>query len=370
MMVLEYKKERNIGIDLLRIVSMCMIIVLHIINKGANISDLSVALRLENETILAFAMCSVNIYVLISAYFLDESTIVKGKKILQMFLECWIINFSVAFILHFLGIVKFSFPVDYLYLLFPFLSRRNWFINVYILLYFLHPFINCFVNAIDKNIHKKLIIILVFVFSVYPSIMPNRNWTFDVMEGYDIVWFVCLYLIMSYVKRYYLQDSAFHIPFFKLSFLGLLCVVIMVLSKEFITFMGNIVGTERLNLISNIWYTYDSIPVLIMSFVLFLIFYQLNSRLKSKILGNAIAIFGSCTLGVYVIHDNFKMREILWNKIIPVYCFCDKWWCFIVYLFISVVIFFICSFLYIIIHYFISFFIKKIIIKNFKFLSI
>lgn len=361
-------KERNIGIDLLRIVSMCMIIVLHIINKGANISALPVALRVENEVILAFTMCSVNVYVLISSYFLDESTMVKGKKILQMFFECWIINFGVAFILHFLGIVKLSKPVDYLYLLFPFLTRRNWFINVYILLYFLHPFINFFINAIDKNVYKKLIAILVLIFSVYPSIMPNRNWTFDVMKGYDIVWFVCLYLIMSYIKRYYLQDKVFHIRAFKLCFLGLLCVIIMVLSKEFIiTIIGNRIGSERLNSLDNIWYTYDSIPVLIMSFVFFLLFYQLNSKLRIGRFSTIIAIFGPCTLGVYMIHDNFKMREVLWEKIIPVYCICDKWWCFIMYVLISVMIFFICSLLYMIIHYFISFLIKKITMPDLNF---
>lgn len=211
-----------------------------------------------------------------------------------------------------------------------------------------------------------MILLLVCVFSIFPSVMPNRNWTFDVMEGYDIVWFVCLYIIMIYIKRYYLENNLFHISNLKLCIVNVICAFLMAFSKECIMFFWKKTGIEKIQSINNIWYTYDCLPVLIMSCVTFILFYQINKQIKEGMLSKIAIMFGTCTLGVYMIHDNFKMREVLWTEIIPVHFWGDKWWCFFLYSIIAVFVFAICSIFYIILHRLTSLLIKKINIKDIK----
>ena len=75
-------KKREMNFELLRIVAMCMIIGLHYLDKG-NVLGKFVEIQDAKDYVPwifeAFFFCSVNVYVLITGYFLVEKEI-KIKK--------------------------------------------------------------------------------------------------------------------------------------------------------------------------------------------------------------------------------------------------------------------------------------------------
>lgn len=352
--------QRNTGIDMLRICSMCMIIILHIINKGVDYSLLNTAAVYNTYFIRAIVICSVNVYVLISAYFLQNNNTIKVQKILKTLIEVWVINIFVAGGLILSGTVEISSRADILFLIFPFFSRRNWFVNVYLLLYFFHPFLNKVIENISEKQLRLLSTALVLVFSVFPSIMPNRNWTYDTIGGYSICWFCCLYFVMASMKTY--QKSKLVKNRVALVISYILCAAIVAASKILVIRISEVLSVPGIKVYSDIWYAYDAFPVLFMSVVLFYLFYGINWNLSIRKC-NLIGALGSSTLGVYLIHDNYKMREVLWTEIVPVPLI-SVWKCApFVYCLISIVVYVLCAFLYYLLNKVVKRYLKKFLDK-------
>jgi len=352
-------KKRNAAIDLLRIMSMCMIIILHQINKGLQIESLENWYDYTNKYILALSFCAVNVFVLISSYYLSEDNRIKIKTIATLLMENWIINFLVTLGTVFIGKEPFNY-VDYLYIIFPFFTRRNWFLCVYLVLYLLHPFLNIIINRLNRNSYRVFLGILICVFCILPTIMPNRNWTFDKMRGYSIIWFVVLYFSVPYLKKYS-NNGTKHITIKLISFF--LIGFVMLLSSIIIDSLASVIGRKEISLYKDMWFCYDSLPVYIMSIILLSIFHSLsvdrNKEYHPLMLNRIISFFGSCTLGVYLIHDNYKLRDVLWTSIIKVETFSALPFSFILYILISVCVFFLCSCSYFVVHNIVMTIIKK-----------
>lgn len=66
-------KKRFMSLDFLRIVAMLMVVILHLLSKGCALDSLSYSIRTVSWFLEAFCIGAVNIYVLISGYFLYES---------------------------------------------------------------------------------------------------------------------------------------------------------------------------------------------------------------------------------------------------------------------------------------------------------
>lgn len=287
--------------------------------------------------------CSVNLFVMISANFLTDDNTIKLRSIITLLAENWIINFAVVIVSAMIFKAQFS-KIDIIYILFPFFTRRNWFICVYLVLYLLHPFLNIIIQKIDYRSHRILMFILIGLFSVLPSIMPNRNWTFDGMYGYSIIWFVVLYFTTAFIKKSYTSNRSRNVLNLCMY---LLLGFVMLFSKFFVTIVAKQIGVEALLQYRNIWFSYDSLPVYTMGVLIFKIFYSQNifKNFNSRI-AHYVSLLGSSTLGVYLIHDNYKIREFLWSEMINVQSFSMHPYSFLVYLVIAIAVFLICSVIY------------------------
>ena len=85
------ENKRQLNFEILRIIAMCMIITMHYLTKGLNVPKLSEDLSLSNMLwwlIYAFSVGSVNIYVLISGYFLADSRW-RIDKVFSLYLTVW-----------------------------------------------------------------------------------------------------------------------------------------------------------------------------------------------------------------------------------------------------------------------------------------
>lgn len=147
--------ERNINIEILRIVLMIMILILHFFYHGNILNEMSREINLLNISIISIeVLCivAVNVFILISGYFLCKSKF-DINKIIKLYGEIFVYSIIIGIILLLTNNVELNIK-NLLYIFFPFITQRYWFFNAYILLILLFPFLNILINNISKEKFK------------------------------------------------------------------------------------------------------------------------------------------------------------------------------------------------------------------------
>lgn len=301
-------KERNIGLDLLRIISMIMVITLHYLVKGGLLETENVSkfYYVVYYTLEFLSIVAVNCYVLISGYFLVKSEF-KIKKFFKLWGEVIFYSAVIYIIIASFGLVPFSIKAA-IKSFFPVITNQYWFVNTYLVMYLLSPFFNRLINNISKMEYKKLITILTILFCIF-SALPSEM-SLDSTGGYGIIWFTCLYFIAGYIS---LHISSQNINKYKIVYLiiYILCVVLNVFGTILIDYISNIVGINsfRGKLIG-----YNMPLVLIESLCLFM--YFKSSKIKNKTLTKFITLIAPLTFAVYVIHEQPQLVTVLYTNIL------------------------------------------------------
>lgn len=300
--------KRNSNIDLLRILSMIMIIFLHLCSHGQlnRFFDIS-AMGIVLKCLHIVSLTSVNIFVFISGYYLVESKF-KISKLLILFLE--VLLYSVGIFLFMLFIKKESFTLkDYLMVFLPISYNEYWFISSYFGLYLLTPFLNMLINKVKKKEHFALIVVLFTINTVFRDLLPLSD-PFLVNRGYSLVWFINLYFISSYIKKY-LDCSKIKMPFLKFVIICLIGLMVWVCLK----FLSQRISFINDYSLDTYWLRYNSIIVLLASFYLFVSFLKIK-QFFNKPLSKIIGIVSALSLGTYLIQDNPFFRNYLWITIL------------------------------------------------------
>jgi surface polysaccharide O-acyltransferase-like enzyme len=346
--------NRNTSLEFLRIISMLMIIILHYLGHGdvlenVKLNSLNYILAWSFE---AMAFVSVNCYVIISGYFLITSEF-KLKRLIKIWIQVIFYSIIIFFVMNLFSITEIN-TINLLKSFLPVLAKSYWFATTYIALYILFPFLNVLIKFITKKQFQQLLIILISMFCIWPNLIPFSK-TLESGGGNGIVWFVCLYLISAYIRLYYNKP----IKPIKALMLYLGCSLLIVSSKIIlenltINILGYSVG-------SNIFYQYNSILVLISSISLFLFFNNLN--IINIRLNKIIISLSGLTFGVYLIHDNILVRNVLWSEIINTANFANTNF-FVIHLILSTAaIFTLCSLIEFLRKFFIDKFENKLIDK-------
>ncbi len=329
-----YNEKRNIGLDILRILSMFMILILHLLGKSGMLlkENNNQAYYLIYNLMEALSIVAVNCYVLISGYFLIKSEF-KWKKVCTLWKETLFYSIFV-FIATTIATKEFSL-VLLIKSCFPILTREYWFINTYLLMYILSPFINKLIYALKKDELKKLIIILIIAFSIW-SILP-RQYIFDATAGYGIMWFVCLYIISAYV-RLYLEEMQLKVSTYALIYIfTALCITILMVILDKVALAT---GKDTLK---GKFLEYNNFLVLIESLSLFMAFRNLKIEKKSFI--KTIEFVSPLTLAVYLIHEQYGLSNILYYNILNMTkCYNNNYSIFIIIGY-AILIFTICIFI-------------------------
>ena len=155
------EKQRKSNFELLRIFAMMLIILHHYaLHGGLSSIDGYGVNKYIGIICLIGGKLAVNLFVLISGYFLIESEF-KVKKVLKLILQAYC--YSVAFFIGYV-LLKGNVSGDIMKLtMFPFTSKAYWFLLPYICVYVLSPFINKLIKSISQKELLILIGILVFL---------------------------------------------------------------------------------------------------------------------------------------------------------------------------------------------------------------
>ena len=296
-------QKRLSNIELLRIISMLLVVTLHFLGRGG-VNDSTILFSAEYfmaNVWDAVAIVSVDLFVLISGYFLINSKF-KPQKLIDIVVQVLTYSVSLYIICILLGIVEFSLS-SFVKAFFPILTNQYWFATAYVALYIIFPFLNAGIHALTQKQHRNLCIILGMSLTLYlPSKALGEN-------GTSVVWFICLYVFAAYLRLHYTPQNKVPI---KAIVIYLISTAALPLSRYAISILA-MMTTEQLLTYSKWFYKYNSIFVTVAAISLFIIF--LNINIKGNRLNRLIGIVSPLTFGVYLIHNNPSIREFMWNAI-------------------------------------------------------
>ena len=189
-------KERNVGIEILRIISMFMVVILHCLGHGGILDNAERGTVTYMVAWLVEICCygAVDIYALITGY-VCINTKTKFSRISQLWLQAVIYTAGITFIF------KFFVPgqeIGYGQLLqscLPLTTRHYWYLTAYFCLYLFIPFINVLLNnlTVIKRLYFSVLIFVVFAFVPFFCVFVGPE-IVELNFGYSVFWLMLLYV--------------------------------------------------------------------------------------------------------------------------------------------------------------------------------
>ncbi len=301
--------ERNVGIDLLRIVSMLMVVSLHYLGKG-NLLEKSghgvdvyvVAWLLESLSIAA-----VNTYVLISGYLLCKKPFRSGR-IVKLWLQTFVYSAGILLVMmlpipggHYRPMMH-----ELLTAVFPITMTHYWFMTAYVIMVLFSPLLNLALWRLDRKQHLMVICLLLSLFSLPKSILPVRL-EFDDL-GYSGLWFLVVYVIAAYLRRIREEESDEEAGAQKKAgrYLGIYLLFVAAMWLLTLALERIYEVTGHLWEIQGLPMEYNFLLNIGAAICLFLFFSHL--QIRQKLLCRIIAFAAPYTLGVYLLHEHVLIR--------------------------------------------------------------
>jgi len=194
------KKQRAANLDLLRIVSMLLIIFLHSIDHSGvleNAENCGTGMYFYVRFTYAMCMVCVNIYVMLSGYFMVDSRF-RLHKLVTLWMEAAFYGFVLKLVFMLTGADAFS-VFSLASCFFPILTGRYWFLTIYVGMYLVSPFLNTLIRAMDKRQHGLMNLCLFAIMSLWSSIHPAIA-GMNSGGGWGLAWFVVLYLAAAVLR--------------------------------------------------------------------------------------------------------------------------------------------------------------------------
>ena len=261
--------------------------------------------------------CGVDLFVLLSGYFLSTSFILKLDRIFHI----WSITF---FYLLIIGcIVFFFFPnttplSDILKNMRPISGGNYWFIKCYLGMVLLAPFI----AKIMSILNQKALLVLIFVMGILA--FHYTGLYFDVNNRIRL--FVLLFIIAGYIRKFELPSCinrhVWHI---------LICIWVI---QTTLTICEIHTGESTTRFTG--WSTSNDALTILTASLFFIGFKNLYlSKYRSP-----LVYISRYTFAIYLIHDNQYIANLLWNRWLHISLFSPLY--FICLLLVPILIYFIC----------------------------
>lgn len=293
-------KKRQSNIELLRIISMILILAHHFsLHGGFEVLESSLSLnRFWIQFLQLGGKIGVDIFIIISGYFLIYSQKIKLSKVLKLWFQLFFYSVLIYIIFILTGVETISMN-GIIKNIFPVIFTRWWFASTYFVLYLLSPYLNKLLISLSKVEYQKLLIVLTFFWCIIPTFTAAN------FQSNVLIWFIYLYTLAGYIRLYGI-----------LKYLSNKWLIIVAIVSYLATYLSavifDILGTKIFVFSTHSTYFFgmQKLPILMISVFIFLIFLRVNiGSIK------LINIISSATFGVYLIHDNEYVREFLWHTL-------------------------------------------------------
>ena len=299
------KKQRESGIELLRIILMIGVIILHINNANIGGGFREVNNNVNYVTLLILEnifVCAVDTFVIITGYFLCDNNKRTITKVIELIIQIILFKIVVYIFSSIDDISKISIK-GILTCFIP----NNYFVILYITLYLISPYLNITLKKINKIDFQKMLIILIILFCCWNTFANGIENIFQKsfhglttigvngdQDGYTIVNFILLYIVGSYIRLFNVQISKR-----KLYSLVLISLILFVWS-----YIENKYNPNRV-----IAWNYDNLLIVFQASIIFLIFKRNIKVIK------AINELAQASFTVFLIHTVF-LKFIPISKIV------------------------------------------------------
>lgn len=322
--VMQSKKPREAKFEVLRVVAMLMVIMLHYLDKGGLLHRLDgdhSGSNLAFWFLEAFCLVSVNLYVMISGYFLVDSRFTL-RRLVKLWCEVFFYSVLVAAVCLIAGIADRGTYLNFYnlqYFFLPVVNNHYWFASAYLLMYLISPFLGAAVKKMSKQQHMTLLVAILCLISLPKSLVPAELAMDD--HGVSILWFLCLYILAAYIRLH-------GIPFLAN---GKKCLLCYVISAVLIPVGMLVAGGLRHMVVESAAEAaakgepfrlgfldqgfayllttlddYNHILVLCASVGLFCFF--VNWKPKKNLVMDVLARIAPYTFGVYLLHEHLLLR--------------------------------------------------------------
>lgn len=311
------KRVRSSNFELLRILSMVMIVAHHYaLYSGFSFDTHTLSAgRFFVQILSSGGKVGVNLFVLISGYFLLNATF-RVKKAVQLLAEILFYSVGITLLCTVTGLVPFSFKM-LLKSLLPISQTMYWFASVYFVLYLLSAFLAPALGALSQKKLLALWAVLFVLWCVFPTFLI-RGAAFS-----ELGWFIFLFVTAVYLKRF---PPAIFTRGGICFLLSLFFYALMLLSVCTLELLGTKITAFAAN--ETYFLAMHRIPAYGCSVFLFFAF--ANLKMKPSRWINRIA---SCMFGAYLLHDHPVLSAVLWkdlfgnasfanSALLPVHAFC------------------------------------------------
>lgn len=313
-------KERNKGLDLLRIMSMYMVVILHILSQGSGLltklTPGSIAWNFAWLLEIA-CYCAVNCFILITGYLMIDR-LVKVSNIVTLWFQVAFYSIGITIIYLILDREMLNETV-FIKSFFPVIGQQYWYFTAYFAMFLLLPFINLLLGQLNKWQYTMFLAILVGLFSIVNTLSLDD--CFKIENGYSVIWMIAVYAIGGYIKRFDIFTKKPMRLFVGYLIAILLTWIIKVFSitVPIIRLEGTIINSA-FAVLSSALITYSAPTILCASICLFGIFKQIQGRTSKFILW-----ISKMSFAVYLIHTH---PLIFYNTLPDAFAFVFNmpWW--------------------------------------------
>lgn len=293
-------KERNVSLDLYRMLCMFLITTIHMIGYSGLTSTTPVNTFLL-KLICTLQRFSISGFTLITAYFLvtAEST---ARKTISFVLR--LLFFSVAILTIYYLIVPnmrtFLLRKSFL----PFLYGHYWYPLPYLILLLLAPSLNRIVHALSKKDLLSLILVLSFAICVFFPLSGRHSNVGTAVyighESHSLLWFILLYLIAACIRTHGVHRPVFWGP---VLFFG--CIAYIFILP---LLLGNSAAQKLISPANN---SLLSLLITVSSFIM-----AVNIKLNfGRVMNQVVTYCAPALFVVYLIQEHEAVREPLWNLV-------------------------------------------------------
>ena len=285
--------KRKSNIELLRIVAMGLIVLSHYATHSPARSFADDFVDNVILDCLSLGVLGVDLFVMITGYFVSETGF-KSSSFFRTLAKTYAYDILLAVIaFFFLGVS----PLSCVRTLVPgSIGTQQWFVAPFLLMYLFAPVLNYLLHGLSRDSLKRLLILSAVCFSVLPGLFK-----IDFMMS-RFLWFCFLYTVAAYYRMYGFGVVRVHAGSILVgsitAALGLTVVARLV--GDFVPFVGSH---------TTFFLTAYSPMLLIGSVALF----ELFSRLEIR--SGLVNLIASATFGVYLIHDNELIRDVVWSPV-------------------------------------------------------
>lgn len=304
--------KRESQFEVMRTIAMFFVVVYHCLTHGiggeygfSTSQVVSLSNLLFSDLMLVFCSIAVNLYVMISGYFLVDLNF-KLSRIIRT----WTCTVFYSCLITLLFVVLHVIPFDFVTIgksFFPLSSDAYWFVTQFVGLLILSPFLAMMVRRLSCRQYAILLIGGAFIcLSIIPDFPLGKR--FYVAHGNSVWSFAYLFLVAGFIKHHVKKLSNIHL--FIVGFLVTLC-----------TLISEVVLGYQNDSVHLYWLNYNGLPF-VLTVIVFLLVRQIH--VSENIVSNIFVRMAPYTFGVYLIHDHLLVRDWLWS-VAPIASYCEHW---------------------------------------------